>query len=178
MDRIKLLEERKKIIMDLKAKLNMVGKPEDSIFYYHLNEDHVVLSHALFWMMSKPLASKMPHHKCFSLLRQYQEEMLEAYLTESGDFAELLDSCNTLYNILSFAVQAVVPAGRIERLSRKLQAIAVVSAGFGGDMLTADACQLLDDMDFNRYGKVVCPEIERMIPMLNRMVEEEVLYMD
>jgi len=28
-------------------------------------------------------------------------------------------------------------------------------------------------MNFNRYGKVVCPEIERMLPFLSKMVEEQ-----
>ena len=35
------------------------------------------------------------------------------------------------------------------------------------------AYDLLDDMDFNRYGKVVCPKIERTHPHLKRMAEEQ-----
>jgi len=27
--------------------------PEDSLFFYHPNEDRIVLSHALFWVMTK-----------------------------------------------------------------------------------------------------------------------------
>jgi hypothetical protein len=33
---------------------------------------------------------------------------------------------------------------------------------------------LLDDMDFDRYGKVKCPKIEGMLPKLMKMVEGEV----
>lgn len=32
---------------------------------------------------------------------------------------------------------------------------------------------LLDDMDFDRYGKVKCPKIEQMLPKLMTMVEGE-----
>ena len=50
--------------------------PEDSIFYYHLSEDRIVLSHALFWVMTKLLKGKVSKEKNLLLIRQYQEEML------------------------------------------------------------------------------------------------------
>jgi len=99
--------------------------------------------------------------------------MLEAYLTESEDFAELLHYCNVIYNILPIVMQAYGQSGRSMRLNRKLSATAIVAAGYGGDIDTDTAYDLLDDMDFNRYGKVVCPEIERMLPMLSQLVEEQ-----
>ena len=164
---------RKEFLDKMEAQLRESCKPEDDLFYHHPNEDHIVLSHALFWMMSKPLANKMSHHQCFLLLRKYQEEMLEAYLTESEDFSELLHYCNIIYNILPFVMKSYEQSSRNERLSRKLSAIAIIAAGYGGDIDTDTAYDLLDDMDFNRYGKVVCPEIERMLPMLNKLVEEQ-----
>ena len=33
--------------------------------------------------------------------------------------------------------------------------------------------ELLDDMDFERYGKVKCSKIEQMLPQLMKMVEGE-----
>lgn len=33
--------------------------------------------------------------------------------------------------------------------------------------------ELLDDMDFERYGKVKCSKIEGMLPKLMKMVEGE-----
>ena len=33
--------------------------------------------------------------------------------------------------------------------------------------------ELLDDMDFDRYGKVKCSKIEGMLPKLMKMVEGE-----
>lgn len=33
--------------------------------------------------------------------------------------------------------------------------------------------ELLDDMDFDRYGKVKCRKIEGMMPSLMKMVERE-----
>lgn len=93
--------------------------------------------------------------------------MLEAYLTESEEFAELLHYSNIIYNILPFVMKSYEQSSRSKRLSRKLSAIAIVAAGYGGDINTDTAYDFLDDMDFNRYGKVICPEIERMLPMLN-----------
>lgn len=36
---------------------------------------------------------------------------------------------------------------------------------------------LLDDMDFDWYGKVKCPKIEQMLPKLMKMVEGELKVM-
>ena len=52
-------------------------KPEDSFFYYHSSEDRIVLSHALFWVMTQNIKGKMAKQKFLLLLRQYQEEMLK-----------------------------------------------------------------------------------------------------
>ena len=60
-----------------------------------------------------------------------------------------------------------------EKDVRKLAAIAVVAAGYGGDMDEELANALLDDMDFDRYGKVKCSKIEGMLSKLMKMVEGE-----
>ena len=62
--------------------------PEDDLFYCHSSEDKIVLSHALFWVMTRNLRGKVTKEKFFLLLRQLEEEMLEAYLTESEDFKD------------------------------------------------------------------------------------------
>ena len=61
---------------------------------------------------------------------------------------------------------------RDERDSRKLAAISVVAAGFGGDMPDELATILLDDIDYH-YNKVKCRAIEQMMPKLMKMVEGE-----
>lgn len=71
-----------------------IRKPEDRVFYHHPSEDRIVLSHALFWVMTRNLKGSIAKEKFFLLLRQYQEEMLDAYLTESDYFPELLRYCN------------------------------------------------------------------------------------
>ena len=164
---------RKEFFEKMEARLKENGQPDDSPFYYHPNEEHIVLSHALFWVMSKPFATQLPNNHCFLLLRQYEEEMLEAYLTEDEDFPELLKYCNILYQTFPIVLKEYVTSERSARLTRKLSAIHIVAGGFGGDIDTQSAYDLLDNIDFNRYGKVVCPEIERMLPILNQMVEEE-----
>lgn len=62
---------------------------------------------------------------------------------------------------------------RGEKGASKLAAIAVVAAGYGGDMDEEFVNALLDDMDFDKYGKVKCPKIEVILPKLMKMVEGE-----
>ena len=169
---------------------------EDSLFYYHSSEDRIVLSHALFWVMIQSLKGKIRQEKLptvttfsprdslsklssplglpkefFLLLRQYQEEMLDAFLTEDDYFPELLRYCNILFETLPTILMA--SHLKTEKDARKLAAIAVVAAGYGGDMDEELADELLDDMDFDRYGKVKCRMIEGMLPKLMKMVESE-----
>ena len=50
-----------------------------------------------------------------------------------------------------------------------------MAAGYGGDMDEKLANELLDDMDFDRYGKVKCRAIEHLMPKLMKMVEGEMV---
>ena len=61
---------------------------------------------------------------------------------------------------------------RADKDAHKLAAIAVVAAGYGGDMDEELCNELLDDMDFH-YNKVKCRKIEGMLPKLMKMVEGE-----
>ena len=97
--------------------------------------------------------------------------MLDAFLTEDDYFSELLRYCNILYEMLP-TIQMSTEL-RADKDARKLAAIAVVAAGYGGDMNEELANVLLDDMDFDRYGKVKCRAIEQMMPKLMKMVEGE-----
>lgn len=62
---------------------------------------------------------------------------------------------------------------RTDKDARRLAAIAVVAAGYGGDMDEELCNDLLDDMDFDKYGKVKCRKIEQMLPKLMKIVEGE-----
>ena len=145
-------------------------KPEDSFFYYHSSEDRIVLSHALFWVMTQNIKGKMAKQKFLLFLRQYQEEMLEAYLTLSPDFNDLLHYCNVFYDMLPNILMS--STFRNDKDARKLSAIMVVAGGYGGDMPESLCNELLDDMDFY-YNKVKCRKIERMLPVLSKLVIEE-----
>ena len=144
------------------------------MFYYHSSEERIVLSHALFWTMTLPqfFKSRLRKEKFFLLLRQYEEEMLDAFLQDDDYFSELLHYCNILYEMLPTILMS--SHLRDEKDSRKLAAISVVAAGFGGDMDEELANALLDDMDFH-YNKVKCRKIEQMLPKLMKMVERESL---
>ena len=62
---------------------------------------------------------------------------------------------------------------RGEKGASKLAAISVVAVGYGGDIDEELANELLDDMDFDRYGKVKCGKIEGMVPKVMKIVKEE-----
>lgn len=61
---------------------------------------------------------------------------------------------------------------RGEKDARKLAAIAVVAAGYGGDMDEELCNELLDDIDFH-FNKVKCWKIEGMMPKLMKMMERD-----
>mgnify|MGYP003306510130 CR=1 FL=1 len=164
-------EMRKQMFAEMEAKLFKDSKPEDSSFYYHSSEDRIVLSHALFWVMTQNIKGKMAKQKFLLLLRQYQEEMLEAWLTESSDFKDLLHYCNVIYNTLPMILRGVYNFS-IDKDARRLGAICVVAGGYGGDMKEEKANELLDDIDFY-YNKVKCRKIEQMLPTLNKLVVAE-----
>ena len=119
-------------------------------------------------VLSSPLG--LPK-ELFLLLRQYQEEMIDAYLQDTEDFPTMLHYCNILYETLPMILNSSHLRG--EKGANKLAAISIVAAGYGGDMDEELANALLDDMDFDRYGKVKCLKIEGMLPKLMKMVEGE-----
>jgi len=169
-------EMRKEMFDQMEADLQENCNPEERMFALHPDEEHIIVSHALFLMMSKPLASKLTSLKGLFLLRKMEEEMLTAYLTESDEFPELLRYCNILYEVFPYELAAATCNAAIASKVRKLQVTAMVAAGYGGDMDDDTVDDILDDMDFDRNNKVCCPLIERMMPQLNKMVERELTY--
>ena len=169
-------EMRKEMFDRMETELQKSCKPEERMFSLHPDEEHIIVSHALFLMMSKPLATKLPSLKGLYLLRKYEEEMLTAFLTESNDFPELLRYCNLLYDVFPYELAAAARNAAIASKVRKLQAIGMVAAGYGGDMDDDTVDDILDDMDFDRNNKVCSHVIERMLPQLNQLVEQEKIY--
>ena len=193
-----LREVRKQWFAPMEQKLQeMHTKEDDSLFYYHSSEDRIVLSHAMFWTMtqlqffkSKMRKEKLPTVTTFSprdslsklssplglpkefflLLRQYEEEMLDAFLQDDDYFSELLHYCNILFEMLPTILGA--SHLRAEKDARKLAAISLVAAGYAGDMPEGLANELLDDIDYH-FDKVKCRKIEAMMPQLMKMVESE-----
>lgn len=169
-----LREERKQWFYQMEQKLKETQpKEEDSLFYDHSSEDKIVLSHAMFWTMTQLqfFKSKLRKEKFFLLLRQYQEEMLNAFLQDDDYFPDLLHYCNILYEMLPTILMA--SHLKTEKDTPKLAAISLVAAGYAGDMPEDLVNELLDDMDFDRYGKVKCRAIEQLMPQLMKMVESE-----
>ena len=98
--------------------------------------------------------------------------MLDAYLQDTEDFPVMLHYCNIICEYLPMILTATHNL-RTEKDARKLAATTIVAAGYGGDMDEELANELLDDMDFDRYGKVKCRAIEQLMPQLMKMVENE-----
>lgn len=173
MDKNELKEIRKQKFSEMEQGLKeMHPKEEDSMFYYHPSEERIVLSHALFWNMSQTLKGRIRQEKHLLLLRQYEEEMLDAFLQDDDYFHDLLQYCNILYEFLPIILLRVHDMKR-DKEARKLVAMAVVAGGYGGDMPEELANELQDDMDFDKYGKVKCRKIEEMLPELMMMVVGE-----
>ena len=169
-------DKRKQMFDQMEADLQKTCKPEDRMFAMHPDEEHIIVSHALFLMMSKPLATKLPSLKGLFMLRKLEEEMLTAYLTESDEYPKLLRYCNLLYEVFPYELAAAAHNVAIASKVRKLHATAMVAVGYGGDLDDDTVDDILDDMDFDRHNKVCCPQIERMMPQLNKMVEREMMY--
>ena len=139
--REELMEVRKQMLAQMEQKLHESwSSEEDSLFYYHPSEDRIVLSHALYWTMTQLqfFKSKMRKEKFLLLLRQYQEEMLDAYLQDTEEFPTMLHYCNILYETLPTILMST--GLRTDKDARKLAAISVVAAGYGGDM-DEDLCK-------------------------------------
>ena len=153
---LKLKEKRKEFFDQMEQHLNESNTPEDDLFYHHTSDDRIVLSHAIFWMMTKAFRGRVSKEKFFLLLRQYQEEMLDAYLTDSDDFPELLRYCNIMFNMFPMILRGTT-LFRDDPSARRLAAITVVAGGYGGDMPESQFEELLDDMVSSHLGPSCVP---------------------
>jgi hypothetical protein len=81
-------------------------------------------------------------------------------------------------DLQSFGIARKACALKGERYfcSHKLAAIALVAAGYAGDMDEDLANELLDDIDYH-FNKVKCRKIEGLMPRLMEMVEREMSIM-
>lgn len=67
-------EMRKQRFAEMEQKLKEIyPREDDRLFYYHSSEDRIVLSHAIFWVMTllQFLKGKIRKEKYFLQLRQY-----------------------------------------------------------------------------------------------------------
>lgn len=176
MENSDLREIRKQKFAEMEERLKELHpKEEDSMFYYHSSDDRIVLSHAMFWTMTQLqfLKGKIRKQMFFLLIRQYQEEMLDAFLQDDDYFSDLLHYCNIMFDMLPTILMSSYL--RVDKDARRLAAIAVVAAGYAGDMDEELANELLDNMDFVN-NKVKCRKIELMMPRLMGFVEREMKY--
>lgn len=79
-----------------------------------------------------------------------------------------------MYNALPMLLRSTYDF-HIHLDARKLAAITIVAGGYGGDMPEDQAYDLLDDIDFY-YNKVKCHKIEKLLPVMNKLVIQEQKY--
>ena len=65
---------RKEMIGKLEEHWAKSHSPEDDLFYYHSSEDKIVLSHALFWVMTQNIKGKVGKEKYLLLLRHIRKK--------------------------------------------------------------------------------------------------------
>lgn len=172
-----LKETREQVFSEFERKLLALRPPEDGIFYLHPDEEHLIVSHALCYLMIRTAVKQHSRLKSLFLLRKYEEEMLEAWLTESPDFSNLLRYCNLIFEGLIYELKISVQYGFLTpSQANRLGSTLIVAAGYGGDMPDEEAWELLDDMDFEQ-NKICCRKIEQMLPQLKKWVDEEMRMM-
>ena len=138
---------------EFERKLLAQRPPEDGIFYLHPDEEHLIVSHALCRLMTRTSVKQYSRLKSLQLLRQYEEEMQEAWLTESPDIPDLLRYCNLMLEGLMYELKTSVEYSFLTpSQAHRLGSTLVVAAGYGGDMPDEEAWELLDDMDFEGTG--------------------------
>ena len=67
-------EMRKEMFDQMEADLQKTCKPEDRMFALHPDEEHIIVSHALFLIMSKPLAGKKDTYYYLNDFKKILEE--------------------------------------------------------------------------------------------------------
>ena len=82
--------------------------------------------------------------------------MLDAYLQDTDEYLEMLHYCNIIYEYLPMILNGSYLRG--EKGASKLAAIAVVAAGYGGDM----------DEELEKLMKMVEGEMESFSMWGNR----------
>jgi hypothetical protein len=119
----------------------------------------------------------LPWCKILLILRILQEDMINAYLTESDEYAELLRYCNITFECLPYVLNIDMNDLVKGKSTKKLCASSIVSVGYAGDMEDDLADELLDDIDF-RFNKVHCHKIELLLPQLDKLMERKCKRMD
>ena len=97
--------------------------------------------------------------------------MINAYLTELDEYAELLRYCNITFECLPYVLNIDMNDLVKGKSTKKLCASSIVSVGYAGDMEDDLADELLDDIDF-RFN------IELLLPQLDKLMERKCKRMD
>lgn len=84
----------------------------------------------------------------------------------------MLRACNIVFEGLPYELSQVMHNPITAKVARRLQSVAIVAIGYGGDMSDDQAIEILDDLDF-KNNVVYSSQIENLLPILKKMAEEE-----
>lgn len=130
---------------DWRAKLK---EPDDSLFYYHPNMEHILLGFAIFVLSSKPILQKLGKAECLTLLHRYIPDLITAWIDEDEKAFEtmwpLTMTVAEIYTRVAFAFADEYPSK-----SRQIKKLAIFygnAVAIAGDMSEAKATDLLEDL--------------------------------
>ena len=125
-----------------------LGKPDDSIFYYHPDLERILLGLSIFAINSGPLLQNLGKAESLKLLNIYIPELITAWIDEDDDaFKTMFDLTITVaeaYLTAMVAAQREYPSKK--RQLNKLATFFSYAVATGGDMNPMLAQTLLDDL--------------------------------
>lgn len=104
---------RKEMLGRLEEQWAKNNRPEDDLFYYHPSEDKIVLSHALFWVMTQNIKGKVGKEKydkeTLRIKKKYQIIYpLVIFIISVIAFIFAFFNTDTVGSFLSFGIGFVV----------------------------------------------------------------------
>ena len=110
--------------------------PDDSLFYYHLSLERILLGLAIYALSSRPLIQNLGKAKYLTLLNIYIPDLITAWIDENDENFEMLFN---LTITVAESLPKIIPVVQQEHQSKKKQIRKLVhffgnAIATGGDM--------------------------------------------
>lgn len=154
-------------------------KPEDSIFYYHSSMEKVLVSCAVFTMLTQGLEKELDDLKAIHLFRQYTRELIEGWQAGNGDFDFLFRSIGLTAECLPLMfVEGMNSRPGKKPALKKLMAAFSIGLGYCGEMSQSKAEGLLADITLvpspdAEHKYLASPKLDAYILTLQPLLRQE-----